>query len=333
MTPPLISIIMPVYNGAAYLAEALDSLIAQSFPHWELIAVDDGSTDDSATILKSYQQKDSRIQAFHSPHQGIVKSLNQACRLGQAPFLARMDADDIALPTRLESQLRLFEKQADLDLCGTCVALQGPAVASGARRYESWVNSLISHEAICRELFVECPLPHPTFMMKASLYHSLGGYAEGPFPEDYDFMLRAAQVGAGFGKTEERLLLWCDHNSRLSRRDARYDPGAFRALKRRFLPVNEKAAEGRLFYQWGAGEVGKAWLKEWDTLPVAVVDINPRKIGKIIHRIPVIKETELPSPGECFIVIAVGTPGARADIRSRLIPRGYQEGEDFIFIA
>lgn len=333
MSSPRISIILPVYNEEAYLIACLDSLLAQSCAEWELIAVDDGSTDRSAAILQSYASRDERIRVLSGAHQGIVKSLNRGYSEAKAPFLARMDADDIALPKRLEKQLELFEEDPTLDLCGSCVTLQGPAGASGTKRYETWINSLLSHENICRELFVECPLPHPTFMMKASLFSALGGYREGSFPEDYDFVLRAAQQSARFGKTKETLLLWRDHGRRLSRQDKRYGPQAFRALKRAFLPLPDPKERGRIFYQWGAGEVGKAWLQEWSESPVAVVDINPRKIGKHIHGVLVISEDKLPPPGQCFIVVAVGAPGARDDIRSRLNPRGYQEGEDYLFVA
>ena len=80
--------------------------------------------------------------------------------------------------------------------------------------------------------------------------------------------------------------------------------------------------------------VGKRWLREWETLrPEAVVDINPRKIGRTIHGTPVIAPPDLPPPDGVFVVAAVGTPGARDDIRTRLLPRGYAEGEDFLFLA
>ncbi len=87
------------------------------------------------------------------------------------------------------------------------------------------------------------------------------------------------------------------------------------------------------FYQWGAGEVGKKWLREWQPKPLAVVDINPRKIGRLIHDVPVIAPEELPPPGRAFVVIAVGAPGARNVIREWLTPRGYEEPRDFLFLA
>ena len=91
---------------------------------------------------------------------------------------------------------------------------------------------------------------------------------------------------------------------------------------------------GRPFYQWGAGEVGKRWLREWqERKPEAVVDINPRKIGRRIHDAPVIAPEDLPPPGETFVVVAVGAPGARTDIRDWLTPRGYEETRDFLFLA
>jgi FlaA1/EpsC-like NDP-sugar epimerase len=115
--------------------------------------------------------------------------------------------------------------------------------------------------------------------------------------------------------------------------DPRYDEGAFRALKRHYLG-HFPARAGRPLYQWGAGEVGKRWLREWgESAPVGVVDINPRKIGRTIHGVRVIAPEELPSPAACFVVVMVGTPGARDEIRGRLQPRGFRECEDYLFLA
>lgn len=333
MHTPCISILMPVYNAADTLAEAIQSIHTQTFTDWELVIVDDGSTDASCTIIEHYARQDARVRCIRRERCGIVVALMTAAEEAKGAYVARMDGDDIAEPTRLEEQIALFGRMPELSLCGTRVRMFGSAIGSGRQRYESWINGLVHPDEIDREIFVECPMPHPTFMLPREVYDRAGGYRDYGWPEDYDLVLRIWQQGGLFAKPEPVLFQWRCEPSRLSMTDERYSEKAFRALKRHFLYQTVLHGKETLFYQWGAGEVGKRWLREWSHPPQAVVDINPRKIGRTIHGVPVIPPEGLPPPGECVILVAVGTPGARDDIRERLCPRGYCESEQFRFIA
>jgi len=146
-------------------------------------------------------------------------------------------------------------------------------------------------------------------------------------------VMRIWRAGWRLGKVAEELLEWRDSAQRLSMTDARYSEAAFRALKRHYLE-QRCLRGGRRFYQWGAGEVGKRWLREWDRFaPEAVVDIHPRKIGRRIHHTPVIAPEALPPPGEAFVVVMVGAPGARDEIREWFGAHAYQELRDYRFLA
>lgn len=330
---PLVSIVLPCFNAAGTLSAAIDSICTQTYRDWELIIVDDGSSDASLRIAEDAASKDPRIRVMALPHIGIVEALRRGCNGAQGSFIARMDADDIALPARLTEQVRLMEADESVALCGTQVNMVGPRVGYGRNRYEAWINALMTHEAIVRELFVECPIPHPTFMMRRASYVALGGYTDLGWAEDYDLCMRAFASGMRFGKVPQRLLNWTESPRRLSMISPRYALDRFRALKRHYLFLTYLEGVKR-FYQWGAGEVGKAWLREWgERKPVAAVDINPRKIGRAIHGIPIIPPEDLPKPGETFTVIAVGAPDARDEIRAWLLPRGYRELHDFLFLA
>ena len=330
---PHISVVMPVFNAADTLGEALESVLAQTFTDWELVTVDDGSTDASLEMLRACAARDPRIRVLAEGHAGIVAALRTGCSRARGPLLARMDADDVALPGRLGEQAALFAAMPGLALCGARVATLGCPSGSGRKRYEAWINALIDHDAIVRELFVECPLPHPTFMMPRAIYEAVGGYRETGWPEDYDLAMRVWMAGGRFAKPEPVLLHWREHPGRLSMNDPRYSPEAFRALKRHYLFQTFLKDAERGFYQWGAGEVGKKWLREWTLAPAAVVDINPRKIGRAIHGVPVIPPEGLPPPGHALIVVAVGAPGARDEIRAWLEPRGYRETAHYLFLA
>lgn len=333
MRVPTVSVVLPCFDAASTLRASIESIRTQAFEDWELIVFDDGSTDGSLEIARGITENDPRIRVIASSHTGIVEALRRACADARSDFIARMDADDIAHRDRLAKQVELMMSAPETALCGTQVRVVGSGIGYGRRRYETWINALTTHEAMVRDLFVECPIPHPTFMMRREALDEVGGYEDRGWPEDYDLCMRLFLAGKRFGKVPAPLLDWTESADRLSMVDARYDAGRFRALKRHYL--FQSYLKGRdSFHQWGAGEVGKRWLREWaDRKPVAVVDINPRKTGRTIHGTEVISPEELPEPGADFIVVAVGAPNARNEIRKWLEPRGYRELEHFLFLA
>jgi len=313
---PRISVVLPVFNGAETLARAIESIQTQNYRDWELIVVDDGSEDDSVAIATAFAESDPRVELLHCPHRGLVPALNTGCTAARSEFIARMDADDVSHPDRFSRQLTWFADHAEGGLCGTHVCMAGEVIGAGRRRYEAWLNHIITHGDIVRELFVECPIAHPTFMMRRAAYEAVGGYRDFDGPEDYDLVMRFWQAGFTLGNVPEPLLDWYEQPGRLSMCSPRYDEAAFRRFKRHWL-VESRITGGRPLYQWGAGEVGKRWLREWPAGALqAVADIRPSKIGQHIHGYDVIRPEDLPAPGACFIVVAVGTPGARDIIRA-----------------
>lgn len=329
----MVSVLIPIFNAETTLERALESLAAQTLRDFEAILVDDGSGDDSPRIAAQFAASDSRFRYVARPHRGIVAALRDAVDHANAPCLARMDADDVSLPDRLEGQWAFLKDSSGVALCGSLIRISGPGIGSGRRRYEEWINSLISPADHERELLVECPIPHPTFFMRREAYEQVGGYRDGPWPEDYDLLLRLHRAGFSMAKVPEVLLEWRHRASRLSMTDPRYTEAAFRQIKRAHL-FQTFLSSGDSFYQWGAGEVGKRWLREWDRArPEAVVDLHPRKIGFRVHGIPVILPEELPPADSVFIVVAVGARGARDEIRQWLKARGGCELRNFVFVA
>ena len=333
MRNPRISTVLPVYNGAETLRRAIASIQSQDIEDWEMIVVDDGSADGSAGIAADMASRDQRIQLLRQPHRGLVPALRTGCAAARGEFIARMDADDCSLPQRFSKQLAWFDEHPNGVHCGTQVRMAGAHVKSGRLRYEAWLNENTTHESIVREMFVECPIAHPTFMMRRSALESIGGYRAFDGPEDYDLIMRFWQHGHELGNVPEVLLDWHESAERHSMTSPRYTEEAFRAFKRYWLD-HSRITGGRPLYQWGAGEVGKRWLREWDPgAIVAVADIRSSKIGQRIHGYAVIRPEDLPRAGNCFVVIAVGTPGARGDIRAHCAALGLVEEGDFIFVA
>ncbi len=331
---PRISVLLPIRNAAETLDQALGSLAAQTFSDFEIIAVDDGSDDDTPRLLADWVSRDRRIRSSTTPPLGIVSALNTAAAAARGELLARMDADDVSVSTRFERQLALLDTHPDLVACGSRVRyVPRDAVRDGALRYERWVNSVVTPEDMHRDLFVECPIPHPSLVVRRSAFELVGGYRDMGWPEDYDLLLRLWEAGYRFGKVPEMLLEWRERPERLSRNDSRYSEEAFRLCKVHFLSPR---IAGRAVVVWGAGPVGKAFaraLQDEGHQVVAFVDLDHRKIGQTIHGAPVVHPTAIGKYKNAFILAAVGSADARAEIRDSLRAAGFKEPENCCAVA
>jgi glycosyltransferase involved in cell wall biosynthesis len=335
----VISVVMPVRNAAPTLGAAIESLVRQTEEAWELVAVDDGSTDASAAILTSWARRDSRIRPIRAGRRGLVPALEAGLAAAAGPLIARLDADDVCLPERLARQRRHLEDHPSTGLVASRVLFGGdPGRAAGYARYVGWSNGLLAHEEIALSRFVESPLAHPSVMFRRTLVERWGGYAEGDFPEDYDLWLRWLAAGVRMEKLPEPLLVWNDSPGRLSRRDRRYAPDAFYRLKAGYLArwLTEHNPHHPAVIVWGAGRVTRKraqHLADHGIAIVAFVDIDPRKVGRRIDGRPVLAPAELPAPGGAFVVPYVGSADARQQIETALARVGYRRGVNYIAAA
>jgi cellulose synthase/poly-beta-1,6-N-acetylglucosamine synthase-like glycosyltransferase len=334
--PPTLSVLLPVRNGQGSLQEALSSIQEQTLEALEILCVDDGSTDGTVEILRRAAREDPRVQVISQEPRGIVGALETARSRARGRYLARMDADDVAHRGRLQAQLDLMEADPRLVATGTGVEyFPRESVRDGALRYEGWINGLSSHEAMVRDLFVECPLPHPTLLLRADAMEWVGGYRDVGWPEDYDLVFRLWEGGGRFGKVPEPLLRWREGPGRLSRTHPAYTEEAFRRCKVHFL-LRTHLEEGRGVVIWGAGPVGKAFARELQaqggTLR-AFVDLSPRKHGQEIHGVRVFSPREAGRFKDDFHLAAVAQPGAREEIRGTLARLGMVELNDFVAVG
>lgn len=374
---PEVSVLLPVRDAEGSLPACIASIECQTFQDWECIAVDDGSHDGSLEILRSWEADSPRVTvaSVRSPG-GIVPALEEARRLARAPFLARHDADDCSTPRRLERQLAVIRSAAnDLAVLGCLTIPRGREPTDGMRRYLGWLDHCaggdwLDHSAagdaegdgvaarppagawetsaeICsREIWIECPIAHPTAMMRASSIARVGGYRATGGPEDYDLWLRLHRAGFRIASLFERLYEWTDRADRLSRLDPRYAPIAFLRCRvhhlRRWL-CEHGAMGSRPLLIWGAGRDGRRFARAWEEderspgpAPPAIsafVDIDPRKIGRSRRGRPVVDlATARRAYPEAFFLIAVGVEGAREIIRGSMRAEGLLEGRDFLCV-
>ncbi len=218
---PEVSVLLPCRNVAAWLPRCIESLEAQSLLDYEVLAVDDRSTDDTGALLRRWSARDGRVRvletapgfpghsAGRTPEDGLVGALELAVAAASAPLLARMDGDDVAEPRRLELQRDFLAARPDLAGCGTAVELfPRSEVGEGYCRYETWLNGLSDPEDLWRDLLVECPVAHPTLMIRRSVLSGLGGYRDPGWPEDYDLVLRLHAAGMRIANLASRLVRW-----------------------------------------------------------------------------------------------------------------------------
>lgn len=334
-TMPQVSILMPVRNEGRYLQAALDSLYRQTCTSWELIAVDDGSNDQTTAILAGAAQRDSRVQVIRREGGGLVAALNAGLGACRAPLLARFDGDDICHRRRLELQAAYLDTHPDTGLVA-CNFRHFPrtGLKRGMIDYELWQNSLAEHPLIIRDLFVESPFVHPGIMTRRTILEDLEGYQDNSWPEDYDLWLRMAAAAVHFARLPQTLLFWRDHPERATRTMNEYASHAFRACKCHHL-LNGFLQNTPDVVIAGAGLEARAWQRLLATVDVSVstwLDVDPRKVGRILHNAPVIPPEELQLNGRKMIV-AIGVRGAREQFRGVAKRRGWQEGMDFVCVA
>ncbi len=187
---PPISVVMPVYNSAEFVAEAIESILSQTFRDFEFIIIDDGSTDESGAILRDYAARDNRIRYYAQENCGLIASLNRYCPLAKGRYIARMDADDISLPTRLEKQFRFLENHPEIGILGARIqdvdrflTVRGTWPVPCDPAVIQWFL-----------MFGNC-MAHPSVTMRREVLERAGYYRnEAVHVEDYDLWIRASAI-------------------------------------------------------------------------------------------------------------------------------------------
>ncbi len=332
---PEVSVVMPVKNAAKTLPAALKSIRNQRFKEFELIAVDDGSEDESLSVLRAEAAKDPRVKVISIPSSGIVEALNTGLSEARGQLIARMDGDDICHPMRLTLQRDFMRQNPGISVVGSRVRLfPRDTLKDGMLHYEQWLNSVVTETEIRRDMFVESPLAHPSVMFRKDVVVGIGGYRDMGWAEDYDLWLRMARAGLGMAKLPETLLYWREGCGRLSRGHGMYSAENFRRLKAHFL-FGWRLSGARKLQLWGAGRDGKTWAKllvKTGFEVVQFIDIDKKKVGgQAAGGIPVVWPADIIRGMP--ILCAVGVKGARRQIRDYLLADGFNEPDEFFFLS
>lgn len=336
MPSPAVSILMPVHNEQRYLAAALHSIKKQTLTDWQLVVVDDGSTDATPDILAEFASQDQRMEVIRKTGGGLVAALNDGLAACRAPLVARMDGDDISHSRRLELQAAFMATNRDVGLAA-CGFRHFPrtGLKQGMTAYETWQNRLVCHERIMADLFVESPFVHPSIMARRELMTDLGGYRDMGWAEDYDLWLRMATSGTRFARLSQTLFFWRDHPERATRTMDEYSANAFRSCKLHHLLHGFLYGTSSVAIA-GAGQEGRAWQRLLGTHGIGVscwIDVDPRKVGRTLHGAPVLATAELAGWRHNKLLVAIGVRGAREQFRELARSMELHDGVDYISVS
>ncbi len=209
---PAISVVLPVYNGETFLREAVESILKQSFRDFELIIINDGSTDRSGILCRQLASVDQRIVLIERANEGLVSALNEGIARARSNLIARMDADDVSMPERLELQHSRMQAEPQLAVLGSFTRLMDKAgVVFRLNDYP------VTENETARFLERGCPIAHPTAMMRREVVLMAGGYRKAfSHCEDYDLWLRINELGYGIANIPQPLLNYRMHGGNVS---------------------------------------------------------------------------------------------------------------------
>ncbi len=301
---------MPVKNTGAYLDICLASIVAQSYSNWELIAINDHSSDSSKDILEKWSSKDPRIHCFDNLSRGIIPALKLAFSYANGQLIHRMDSDDIMMPRKLELLFRESEKTG---LSTAKVKYFSPRLRDGYKKYEAWINDNSSHD-YWSDIYYESVLPSPCWLMTHSIFKEYIEHPDLQYPEDYflSFFLYSKNIPPAVSKNY--LHLWRDHSERASRNDPNYEDQSFLDLKVFFFQKQDYDHHKTLVL-WGAGKKGKnlAKLLKLYQIPFLWLTNNPKKIGLKIygHRLENINDFDL-NPMDYQVILSISNPREKA---------------------
>lgn len=323
-----VSVLMPVFNGAAHIAEAIESVIGQQgAPDFELVVINDGSTDETPDILRCYDSA-RYLRVEHTENHGIARALAFGVQLCRGRYICRLDADDLMSPGRLRAQAGFLDQHPDIHLVSGTVrheVIEGDK-NGGMARYVDWMNRQISHEEMLQSIWIDSPVAHPSVMFRREAIASAGGYQDVPWPEDTDLWFRMFLCGMRFAKLDSETVIWRDHPKRLTRIDHHYGQEQQAAMKAHYLPRFFPRARQHGVTVLGAGPFGKRLGRALKNSGVSLrrfVDIDPRKISRIRLGVEVMSLDSLNPTLPELLVAAVGSAGARDEIERDLQARGF----------
>jgi len=336
MQSPLVSIIMAAKDTEPYLPACLDSILAQTYPNWELIAINDHSSDRTPEILETYALKDTRVKIVHSKRSKLIPALKEGYVHVQGDLINRMDADDKMPEDKLEALVAEWLKYGKGHVIGggTKHFVDEGEVGGGFRRYEEWLNEVAKTSTHYEQIYQECVIPSHSWILHKEDFDRVGGFEPEVYPEDYDLCFRFYKERLKVIGIDKVLHHWRDRSDRISRTWEEYKDNRYFDLKLRYFYEIDRDAI-RPLVLWGAGRNGKdmAKLLQAKGDQFHWVCDNERKIGKAIYGVKMESSETIPSLSNPQIMVVVAAPEDKTQIREQLIEWGKLPVKDFWFFV
>ncbi|MEP0213790.1 MAG: glycosyltransferase family 2 protein [Cellulophaga sp.] len=335
MPTPLVSILIPFKNVEAFLDECINSIISQTYTNWEILAINDHSTDSSASILENYAKKDSRIKTTLNNGQGIIKALQLAYKLSNGTYITRMDSDDIMMPNKIKIMLSSLLKNGTKHIAvGKVKYFAKNGVNDGYKKYEEWLNQLTTTGDNYSEIYKECVIPSPCWMVHKSDFDAVGGFEPNTYPEDYDLAFRFYKHKIECIPCNTILHKWRDYSTRTSRTSEHYAQNYFLELKLNYFLEIEYLQTNTLVI-WGAGKKGKEIAKKLieKNIPFLWVCNNQQKIGKDIYNQKLKHFLAIDNVKDLQIIITVANQKEQLTIKSHLNTLNLKAVKDYFFFC
>jgi glycosyltransferase involved in cell wall biosynthesis len=331
---PLVSIIMAAKDTAPYLRECLDSVLAQSYSNWELIAVNDHSSDETPAILAEYAAKDARIIYADGEGFKLIPTLQTAYTLASGVLINRMDSDDKMPNYKIEVLVAEWLKygKGNVIAGGTKHFVDDGEVGGGFLRYEKWLNNVAKHNLHYEEIYRECVIPSHCWIIHRDDFDAIDAFNPIIYPEDYDLCFRMYAHKLNIVGIDVILHHWRDRSNRISRTWEEYKDNRYYNLKVKNFNAIDKDTSRELVI-WGAGKNGKDLVKlfqESQTKLNWVCD-NDRKLGKDIYGIIMQSSGHILELDNPQIIIAVSSPTDKLEIKAQLKLWGKEPRKDYWF--
>jgi len=311
---------MPTKNAEKHLEECLESIISQKYKNWELLVVNDNSTDKTQNILETFSKKDARIKAFKSQGNGIIDALKLAYKNSKGNFITRMDSDDIMPAEKLKLMFEAIQKNPNTLITGYVKYISDSELKGGYIYYQNWLNSLCNTDSHYNEIYKECVIPSPCWLVSKEIFELCGAFNSNTYPEDYDLTFRFYEKKTPIISLQEDLHIWRDHNDRASRNDDNYSDNSFLDIKTEYFLKLDYDKSKKLVL-WGAGKKSKnlAQLLLKNRIEFIWACNNPNKINHTIYDVVMQNvETIFQENKKYQTIITVANKEQQAEIKKNL---------------
>lgn len=314
---------MPVRNAAPWIEETITSIIDQSYKEWELICIDDYSTDSSLNIISS--NSDNRIKLVKNSQIGIIPALQLGLSIASGKYITRMDADDIMPEYRLEKMEKVIRNSLPRTIVtGRVEYISDSKISDGYKKYENWLNDRILQNDHWKQIYRECVIASPNWLTRKKDILENRIFDDLQYPEDYDMVFRWYEKGFRVEPINKTTLLWREHPERTSRNSEIYDQASFFQLKLNwFIKLVQPKDAGIAVF--GAGKKGKiaSDFLEKQNVPFTVYDVDHRKYGN---------DVENPEEAKEPIALICVYPDNLNSVVSFLERKGYHLGKNAWFV-